>query len=160
LAAAIVAGAQIAGGLLVPHLGRLFRRRTTALLATALVSAAVLAMVGVARSFWVVLALLVVWGLMFAAMMPVRQAYINGLIPSAQRATVLSFDALLGSGGGVVLQPLLGRAADAYGYATAYLFSAGVQALGAPLLWLARRQRAPDAVERFDAAVTERASHP
>ena len=33
LAAAIVAGAQIAGGLLVPHLGRVFRRRTSMLLA-------------------------------------------------------------------------------------------------------------------------------
>ena len=32
LAAAIVAGAQIAGGLLVPHIGRLFRRRTSVLL--------------------------------------------------------------------------------------------------------------------------------
>ena len=32
LAAAIVAGAQIAGGLLVPRLGRVFRRRTSILL--------------------------------------------------------------------------------------------------------------------------------
>src|SRR5262245_23103754 len=38
LAAAIVAGAQIIGGLLVPHLGRLFRRRTSVMLATIVLS--------------------------------------------------------------------------------------------------------------------------
>jgi len=35
--------------------------------------------------------------------MPVRQAFVNGLIPSEQRATVLSFDSLMGSAGGVAL---------------------------------------------------------
>ena len=38
LAAAIVAGAQILGGLLVPHLGRVFRRRTSVLLGSTLAS--------------------------------------------------------------------------------------------------------------------------
>ncbi len=149
LAAAIVAGAQIAGGLLVPHVGRLFRRRASAILGTTLAGALVLALVGAARSFWLVLALLVLWGLLFAALMPVRQAWINGLIPSGQRATVLSFDALLGSSGGVVFQPLLGRAADASGYAAAYLWCAALQALALPFLWLARRERVPNEVERF-----------
>ena len=46
LAAAIVAGAQIAGGLLVPHLGRVFRRRTTVLLAGTALSTVALAMIG------------------------------------------------------------------------------------------------------------------
>jgi hypothetical protein len=43
---------------------------------------------------------------------PIRQAYVNGLIPSEQRARVLSFGNLMGSGGDVVVQPALGRAAD------------------------------------------------
>ena len=43
LAAAIVAGAQIAGGLLVPHVGRIFRRRTSVLLAGTALSAVILA---------------------------------------------------------------------------------------------------------------------
>ena len=40
-----------------------------------------------------------------------RQAYLNGLIASEHRATVLSFDALMSSAGGVVAQPALGRVA-------------------------------------------------
>jgi len=50
----------------------------------------------------------------------VRQAYVNALIPSEQRATVLSFDSLMGSSGGVAFQPVLGRVADGWGYPTSY----------------------------------------
>jgi hypothetical protein len=64
------------------------------------------------------------------------------LIPSDQRATVLSFDSLMGSAGGVVAQPALGRAADVFGYPASYLVSAGVQALALPFVFLARRERA------------------
>jgi MFS family permease len=142
LAAAIVAGAQIAGGLLVPYIGRMFQRRTSVLLAGTLTSCAILATIGFVPSFWLVLILLVLWGLMFAAIMPVRQAYLNGLVASGQRATVLSFDSLLGSSGGVVFQPVLGRAADAWSYPVSYAGSAAIQALALPFLWLARRERA------------------
>ena len=47
-----------------------------------------------------------------------RQAYLNDMIPSKQRATVLSFDSLMGSTGGVVIQPVLGKVADVYSYST------------------------------------------
>jgi MFS family permease len=141
LAAAIVAGAQIGGGLLVPHLGKLFQRRTSVLLSCEVLSVLVLAVVGLVPNFWVAVALLVLWGLMFAAATPVRQVYLNALIPSEQRATVLSFDSLFGSTGGVVVQPLLGKAADLWGYPSSYLFSSAIQALALPFTWLARRER-------------------
>ncbi len=86
--------------------------------------------------------LLVLWGLVFAAVTPVRQAYLNALIESRERATVLSFDSLLGSSGAVVAQPMLGRAADAWGYPLSYVCSAGIQTLSVPFLWLARREAA------------------
>ena len=74
--------------------------------------------------------------------MPVRQAYLNALIESRERATVLSFDSLLGSSGAVATQPLLGRAADVWGYPLSYVCSAAIQALSVPCLWLARRNAA------------------
>jgi MFS family permease len=141
LAAAAVAGAQIAGGLLVPHVGRLFRRRTSVMLAGTALSVVLLAMVALFPNFWVTIALLVLWGLMFAAVTPVRQAYLNGLIPSQERATVLSFDSLLGSSGAVGIQPLLGKAADAWGYPISYACASAIQGLSLPFLWLARRER-------------------
>jgi MFS family permease len=143
LTAAIVAGAQIAGGLLVPYLGRIFGRRTTVLLTCEAISVLVLAVVGLVPNFWVAVTLMILWGLTYSATMPVRQTYLNGLIPSEQRATVLSFDSLFGSSGGVAFQPLLGRAADVWGYPTSYILSAAIQALAVPFTWLARHERAP-----------------
>ncbi len=148
LVAAIVAGAQILGGMAAPRIRRLFQRRTSALIATAGAGTLTLALIGIVESFWGVLALIVVWGLLFAATMPIRQTYLNGLIPSRQRATILSFDSLMGSTGGVWSQPLLGRAADVWGYAPSYLVSAGISALALPTLALSRRQGAEaDVVE-------------
>jgi MFS family permease len=142
LSAAIIAGTEILGGLLVTRLRLLFRRRTSALIVMMLVSVASLAMLGLSASFWVAIGVLVVWGMAFAASTPVRQAYINGLIPSAQRATVLSFDNLMSSAGGVIAQPALGRVADVAGYARSYLFCAAIQLLAVPFLLLARHEKA------------------
>jgi MFS family permease len=143
LVAAIVAGAQIVGGLVAPWIRRLFKRRTSALIATAGLSTVALGLIGLIENFWAVLGLIVVWGLLFAARMPIRQTYLNGLIPSRQRATILSFDSMMGSTGGVWTQPLLGRAADVWGYAPSYLLGAGISALAIPFLALSRRQNAP-----------------
>jgi len=140
LAAAIVAGAQIFGGLLVPLVRRLFARRTTVMAVNAVFGSLALALIGLTGNFWVAIGLLVVWGLMFAAIMPVRQAYMNGLIPSEQRATVLSFDSPMGSLGGVVIQPALGRVADAYSYGASYVVGAAFQLLALPFILLARRE--------------------
>ncbi len=143
LAASIVAGAQIVGGLAVPVARKAFRYRTHALIFAIAVSSAALVFIGVTSSLVVAIGLLVVWGLVFAAALPMRQAYLNGLIDSNQRATVLSFDALMGSAGGVVAQPALGRAADVWGYSTSYLIAGGVQLIALPFVALARREHAP-----------------
>jgi len=140
LSAAIVAGAQMLGGVLAARIRGLFAHRVSALIAMAGVSVAAIGAIGIVESFWAVIGLTVVWGLVFSATMPIRQAYINDMIPSQQRATILSFDSLMSSAGGVWGQPLLGRAADAWGYAPSYAISAGIAVLGIPFLALSRRQ--------------------
>jgi MFS family permease len=142
LVAAIVAGAQILGGVAAPWIRRAFHRRTSALMATTGLSVVTLGLIGIVDSFWPVIGLISVWGLLFAASMPIRQTYLNGLIPSPQRATILSFDSMMASSGGVWTQPVLGRAADAWGYAPSYLMGAGISALALPFLLLSRRQNA------------------
>ncbi|GAA3961123.1 MFS transporter [Actinoplanes auranticolor] len=143
ISAALLAAAQIVGGLVAPALRRVFARRTSMLLATLGGSVLAVLLIALIPSFWVVLALVVAWGLLAAAGQPVRQAYLNGMIPSQQRATILSFDSLMASTGGVVTQPALGRAADVWGYPASYLMSAGVAALALPFVWLSRRERHP-----------------
>ncbi|MCU1677059.1 MAG: Major Facilitator Superfamily transporter, partial [Frankiales bacterium] len=89
------------------------------------------------------LALIVVWGLVSAAELPTRQAYMNGMISSAQRATILSFDSMLGSSGGVVIQPVLGRSADVWSYGTSYVIAGGITLLALPFVALSAKERAP-----------------
>jgi MFS family permease len=143
LAAAIVAGAQILGGVAAPRIRRAFARRTSALIAMAGLSVITLGLVGIVKSFWPVIGLIVAWGLLFAATMPIRQTYINGMIPSRQRATILSFDSMMSSSGGVWAQPVLGRAADVWGYAASYLIAAAISTFALPCLAVSRRQNAP-----------------
>jgi MFS family permease len=142
LAAAVIAGAQIVGGLIVTRVRRLFRRRTDALLLATVATFVLLTLVGWTMSFWVALVLVVGWAMIFAIEAPLRQAFINGVIPSEQRATVLSFDNLMGSAGGVVAQPALGRVADVYGYGPSYVVSAVIQVVSLPFVLLARRENA------------------
>jgi MFS family permease len=152
LVAAIVAGAQIVGGIAAPQVRKLFHRRTSALIATAALAVVTLGLIGIFENLYAVIALIVVWALLFAASMPIRQTYLNGLIPSRQRATILSFDALMESSGGVWAQPVLGRAADVWGYAPSYVLGAAISAFALPALVLSRRQNAPaDTVEVADA---------
>ena len=143
LAAAIVACSQMVGGLVAPRLRSAFARRTTAIILAAAGAGLALAALSATRSFVVALVLLVAWGLGGAAATPVRQAYLNDLIPSQQRATVLSFDSLMGSTGGVAIQPALGRVADLSGYGTSYAFGALFQLAAVPFLVKSRRERDP-----------------
>lgn len=140
LVAAITALAQIAGGFLAPHIRKLFSRRTGALFSGTLLTGIILFVVSNIGNFWVVLLLIFCWGLLFAALMPIRQAYLNGLIPSRQRATVLSFDSLMGSSGGIFIQPILGKAADVWSYSTSYAMASAFQLAALPFILLARRE--------------------
>jgi MFS family permease len=150
LAAAIIAGAQILGGFTVPWVRRFFTRRTHFLILGTVSSVVLLAAIGITDNFVVALVVLTLWCVIAAIEVPMQRAFLNPLIPSEQRATVLSFDSLMGSTGGVVIQPILGRTADAFGYGTSYLVAAGIQTLSLPFVLLARRENAPSDPIRAD----------
>ncbi|MDQ0632432.1 MFS family permease [Arthrobacter pascens] len=141
VAAAVVAGSQVVGGWLAPWVRGLVRRRTTVLILGGAASALTLVVIGLTHVFWLALVLLVLWALVSSAYRPVRQAYLNDMIESKQRATVLSFDSLMGSSGGVVVQPLLGRSADVYGYPASLAISGVIDLIALPFLLASRRQQ-------------------
>ena len=143
LVAALVAAAQILSGFLTPLIRRAFRRRTSALLTLEALAVAMLALIGLAGNFWVTIVLIMLWALAAYVGTPIRQAYLNGMIPSHERATILSFDSLINSTGGIVAQPLLGKSADVWGYQVSYLLSAAGSALALPFIARARRLNTP-----------------
>jgi MFS family permease len=112
-------------------------------LVLAALGVAMLTFIGLSNNFWVVIVLITLWELMGYASLPIRQAYLNGMIPSQQRATILSFDSLINSAGGIVAQPVLGRSADAWGYQVSYLLSAAGSALALPFIARARQLNTP-----------------
>lgn len=139
--AALTGLSQMAGGFLSPKIRKLFKLRTSYLLTGTFITGVLLILVSLVSSFWIAIILVFGWGLLFAALVPIRQAYLNGLIPSEQRATVLSFDSLTGSAGGVVIQPILGKVADAQGYPASYAVSSIFQFAAIPFIYLARKQK-------------------
>jgi MFS family permease len=155
IAAAGIATTQVAGGFAVPCIRRVFSRRTHVLIACAGLTTASLVLMGLIQIFAVVVALLVLWAVAYAANMPVRQAYINAQIPSRERATVLSFDSMVNSTGGVAFQPILGGVADRAGYAISYIVSGGIACLALPFLFLARRENV-----KADRSTDDKASKP
>jgi MFS family permease len=143
LVAALVAAAQIVGGLLTPWIRRAVKRRTSALLILEALGVAMLVLIGLVGNFWAVVVLIMLWGLVAFAGAPIRQAYLNGMIPSQQRATILSFDSLMNSAGGIVAQPALGKSADLWGYQVSYLLASAGSALALPFLAVARHLNTP-----------------
>ncbi len=106
--AALISLSMIAGNMLVDWFSRFCGRRTTMLFWAAAIQTIAAMGVGLAGDFWIaVFCLTIVTGAM-GVTGPVKQAYLHQLIPTEQRATVISFDSMMGSAGGIVGQTGLG----------------------------------------------------
>ncbi|MDZ4170447.1 MAG: MFS transporter [Coriobacteriia bacterium] len=81
----------------------------------------------------IALGLWVAWGGVFGVYGPVRAAYLNAHIPSSERATVLSVDALFADVGGAVGQPALGYVSHRASISVAWLIGSLGLAASAPL---------------------------
>jgi MFS family permease len=158
IAAAVFATAQIIGGSSVALARRIFTSRTSVVMAEIGIGSIALVGVGLASElavpvgFWVAIALLTITALVGALSSPMEQAYVNEVIPSSQRATVLSFKSLMGSAGGVVIQPALGKVADVYSLGIGYVVAGVLYAIRFPFVLAVKRMGLPgDEVARAPA---------
>jgi MFS family permease len=106
--AALAALAGIAGNALVGRVAKVVQRRTTVLLVAAAFSTATMVATGLVRSFWVTVPVFLLGAFATGVLGPVRQTYLHRSIPSSERATLVSFDSLVGSLGSVGGQTGLG----------------------------------------------------
>lgn len=149
IAAAVFATAQMIGGASVNWVRRRVSSRTAVITTEIFVGSLALVGVGLAEmldvpiGFWVAIVLLALTALLSAMSSPMQQAYMNDCIPSKQRATVLSFASLMGSAGGVVAQPALGRVADVYSLGTGYVVAGILYAIRLPFILAVRAMRLP-----------------
>jgi MFS family permease len=108
LIAALFALAGIAGNALVGRLAKPGRRRTTILLVASAVTTTTMVATGAIRSFWITVPIFLLGAVAGGVLTPVRQTYLHASIPTSERATLVSFDSLMGSLGSVGGQTGLG----------------------------------------------------
>ena len=137
--AALIALATIAGNAVVEFLTRFCGKRTTLLIAASAVMAAAAAGVGLAGSFWLAVALLLVATAAEGVGTPVQQAYLHDVIPTSERATVVSAVSLVSSAGGIGGQLGLGYVSRAQSVAAGYVVGGATMLLALPPLLLLRR---------------------
>jgi MFS family permease len=106
--ASLFALAGIAGNTVVGRLAKPGRRRTTILLSASAITTATMVATGVIRSFWVTVPIFLAGAVAGGVLQPVRQTYLHRSIPTSERATLVSFDSLMGSLGSVGGQTGLG----------------------------------------------------
>jgi MFS family permease len=140
---ALIALATIAGNGLVEYFTRFCGKRTTLLVASAGVLAVASTGVGIVDSFWPAVVLLLVAIGAVGVGAPVQQAYLHEVVPSSQRATVVSSVSLVSSAGGIGGQLGLGYLSRAQSVAAGYVTGGLVTLLALPPLLALRRMRAP-----------------
>jgi MFS family permease len=134
LVAAGIALSTIAGNQLVDVLSRRCGRRTTLLLGAAAVETCAAVGVGLASSFWLALPLLLLVTAASGVTSPVRQAYLHQVVPSEQRATVVSFDSMISNTGGIGGQLGLGALGEGRSIGSAFVVGGLATGLALPLL--------------------------
>lgn len=136
--AALVSISMMAGSWLLGRFMNRFRHRTTLLIATSVLIGVSTIGVGLANSFWLAVPLFLFGTLAVGIMGPIKQGYLHQVIPSAQRATVISFNSMMDSAGGVVGQTGLGYLARQQGIAAGFVVGGAATLLAIPFLFLLR----------------------
>jgi len=139
LVAAGVALSMMAGNQVVAFASHYCRRRTTLLLGAAAVQTSAAIVVGLAGSFWVALVGLLIVTASAGVTSPVRSAYLHQVVPSEQRATVVSFDSMVSSAGGIGGQVGLGALGEARSVGSAFVVGGLATTAALPLLGRLRR---------------------
>ncbi len=139
--AALLSVSMMVGNSIVEVVTRWCGRRTTLLLWAGGIFSLGMIGVGVVDAFLPALLLLLLAGIALGVQMPVRQAYVHEIVPTEQRATVVSFDSMISGGGGVVAQASLGELAERRGYSAGYIIGGAATLIAVPLLWLVRRHQ-------------------
>jgi MFS family permease len=140
---ALVALAVVGGNSIVDWATRYCGRRTTLLLWAAGIQTLAAIGVGLVGSFWLAVALYLIVMAAMGVWGPVRQAYMHQVIPSEQRASVISFDSMVSSGGSAVGQLGLGRLAQNQSISAGYVVGGLALTLVLPVVARLRRLDEP-----------------
>lgn len=156
--AAFFALAGIAGNSLVRKLAKPGRRRTTILLGASAITTATMVATGVVQTFWVTVPIFLLGAVAGGVLQPVRQTYLHSSIPTSERATLVSFDSLVGSLGSVGGQTGLGYLSQERSVPAGFVIGGLVTVLVLPIFGRLRALNEP--ADRITAEAPEREAVP
>jgi MFS family permease len=158
LIAALFSAAGIVGNVLVGRLARPGRRRTTILLAGAAASTATAVATGIVQTFWITVPIFLLGAVAGGIMAPVRQTYLHASIPTSERATLVSFDSLVGSLGSVGGQTGLGWLSQDRSVPVGFVVGGAATVLAIPIF--ARLRSLNEPADRIGADAPDREASP
>jgi hypothetical protein len=141
--AALFALAGILGNSLVKRVSRPGTRRTTVLISASAILAATMTGVGLVQMFWVAVPLFLIGAVAMGVFGPVEQTFLHSVIPSEQRATLVSFDSLVGSVGSIGGQTGLGYLSQVRSIPAGFVVGGLTTFLALPVLGRLRRLAEP-----------------
>ena len=150
--------ATIAGNLAVEFVAKPCGKQTTMLIAGSVALVVAALGMGVAEEFWQAALMLTLLGIALGVMGPVQQAFMHKLVPSEQRATVISFGSMIGSVGGIGGQTGLGYVSQERSIADGYLVGGVASLLSLPILFGLRQQQSEGDILGFGDAAGSQAA--
>ena len=112
-------------------------------LSASAILAATMVGVGLVQVFWVAVPLFLVGAVAMGVFGPVEQTFLHSVIPSEQRATLVSFDSLVGSVGSIGGQTGLGYLSQVRSIPAGFVVGGVTTFLALPALRLLRRLAEP-----------------
>lgn len=137
--AALISVATIIGNSITDWETHRSGKRTTLMIWSLSIFSIAMVGVGLTTSFWVAVPLFLLAMMTLGVAGPVRQSYIHHIVPSEQRATVVSVDSMFSSGGSVLGQTGLGQLSLRVGIAEGYVLGGFATMLCVPLVVMLRR---------------------
>ncbi len=135
---------QIIANFSLHHWMGRFSHRTSVLMIAYSVQGLSIIVIGLSTSFAVSVSSFMVFAFFMGLSMTMKQAYLHSLIPSNKRATIISFDSLIGSGGSVLGQLGLGYLSKALSIQFAYLVGGLVLVTRLPVVRRLKKRKDPE----------------
>jgi MFS family permease len=134
------------------------RRRTTILLVTSAALSASMVATGAIQYFWVTVPVFLLGAVFAGIEQPVRQTYLHYSIPSSERATLVSFDNLIGSLGSIGGTTGLGYLSQERSVPAGFVVGGLATLLALPIF--ARLRSLNEPADRITAEAPEREASP
>ncbi len=137
--AALIGLSQILGNLLVKKATEIVKERASLIKILIFIQAVAIIGAAIAGDFYLAVGLYILATTAFGILGPVKATWFNSVIPSSERATLISLDALFADGGGTIGQLGFGYMSKAISIPFAWLVGGIVQLAGIPAIAMAKK---------------------